>query len=103
MRGLKTTDQKKKKFLKKKGVPVVAQWVKDMVLPQLWCWSKLQLRFSPWPGNFHMLWVQPKKKKKEKTHPSSPNPDQPLRIAKMLAAANPVPWHRAGLGSWQFY
>ena len=22
-------------------------------------------RFDPWPGNFHMLWVWPKKKKRE--------------------------------------
>ena len=24
---------------------------------------KLQLRFNPWPRNFHMLWVVPLKKK----------------------------------------
>ena len=33
--------------------------LKDQVLPQL------QLRFSPWPGNFHMPQVQPLKKKKK--------------------------------------
>ena len=27
--------------------------LKDASLPQL------QLGFSPWPGNFHMLWLQP--------------------------------------------
>ena len=49
------------------GVPVVAQWVKDLctgtgpipgqvqwvkvpVLPQLWCRSQLRLRFAAWPG-----------------------------------------------------
>ena len=26
----------------------------------------LQLGFSPWPGNFCMLWMQPLKKKKKK-------------------------------------
>ena len=26
---------------------------------------QLQLGFSTWPGNFHILWVQPLKKKKE--------------------------------------
>ena len=26
--------------------------LKDPVLPQLWH------RFGPWPGNFHMTWVQ---------------------------------------------
>ena len=25
-------------------------------------WSQLRLRFDPWPGNFHMPQVQPKKK-----------------------------------------
>ena len=34
--------------------------VKDSVLSLLW------LRFDPWPGNFHMLKVWPKKKKKKK-------------------------------------
>ena len=35
--------------------------LKDLVLQQLW------LRFiSLWPGNFHMPWVQPLKKKKKK-------------------------------------
>ena len=41
------------------GVPIVAQWVKDLGLLQL----KLQLGFNPWPRNFYMPWVQPKKKK----------------------------------------
>ena len=27
--------------------------------------SQLQLRFNPWPGNFHMLQVRPLKKKKK--------------------------------------
>ena len=35
----------------------MAQQVKDVVLLQLWH------RFSPWPGNFHMLQMQTKKKK----------------------------------------
>ena len=46
-----------------RGVPTVAQWVKDLALPQLWCRSQLELRFYPWPGNFRMLWVWPKKEK----------------------------------------
>ena len=29
--------------------------LKDLVLPQLWCRSQLQLRFKPWPRSFHML------------------------------------------------
>ena len=38
------------------------QQVKDLALPQLWCRSQIRLRFDPWPGNVHMLWVQPLKK-----------------------------------------
>ena len=29
--------------------------LKDLVLLQLQCRLQLRLRFSPWPGNFHML------------------------------------------------
>ena len=28
-------------------------------------WSQLWLGFDPWPGNFHMPWVQPKNKTKQ--------------------------------------
>ena len=45
------------------SIPGLTQWVKD------WCccgcgigWQ-LQLQFNPWPGNFHMLQVQPSKSK----------------------------------------
>ena len=34
---------------------LVAQWVKDLALSLMWCW------FDPWPGNFHMQWVWPKR------------------------------------------
>ena len=36
--------------------------LKDRALPRLWCRLQLQLRFNPWPRNFHMLWVWPLKK-----------------------------------------
>ena len=45
--------------------PTQHSWLKDPVMPQLWCrsqlWCRLQLwlTFSPWPRNLHMLWVQP--------------------------------------------
>ena len=42
----------------------VAQQVKDLVLSLQWLRSLLWHGFNPWPGNFHMLQVQPKKKKK---------------------------------------
>ena len=38
----------------------MAQWVKDPALLLLWH------GFDPWPGNFHMPWAQPGKKKKRK-------------------------------------
>ena len=44
---------------------LVAQWVKDLAVSVMWLGSVLWHgpRFDPWPGNFCMLWVQPKKKK----------------------------------------
>ena len=35
----------------------MAQWVGDPVSSLLWC------GFDTWPRNFHMSWVQPKKRK----------------------------------------
>ena len=43
--------------------PSPGQWVKDPALLQLWHRSQLQLRFDPWPSNFHIALLQPKKKK----------------------------------------
>ena len=45
--------------------------VKDTALPQLWQRSHPQLRFNPWPRNFHRPWIQSKKKKKKKKKKSS--------------------------------
>ena len=42
-------------FLRQSGSSLVAQRVKYPALPPLWC------GFDAWPGNFHMLWVWPKK------------------------------------------
>ena len=39
----------------------VVQVVKDLVLPQLWCYLLLRQRFALWSGNFHMPQVQPNK------------------------------------------
>ena len=40
-----------------------AQWLKDLILPQMW------LGFDPWSRNFHMpqVWMKMGKKKKNKT------------------------------------
>ena len=48
------------------SIPGPAQWVKDPALLQLWCRSQVWLAFDPWPGNFHMPRVRPKKEKQEK-------------------------------------
>ena len=46
----------------------MAQQVKNLVLSLQWLWLQLWHGFGPWPGNFCMPWVQPKKKKGEKSH-----------------------------------
>ena len=38
-----------------KGNSFVAQWVKDLVLPQLWCKPQWWHGFDAQPGNFHVL------------------------------------------------
>ena len=40
------------------SIPVLAQWVKDLALMQLWCRLQLQLPFDPWPQKFQMLPVR---------------------------------------------
>lgn len=49
-------------------LPDPAQWLKDLVLPQLWYTLHLQLGVNPWPGNFPMpgVWQKKKKTKKKK-------------------------------------
>ena len=39
--------------------------LKDFALLQLQCRMRLQLRFSPWPWNFHVLRVWPNKKQQQ--------------------------------------
>jgi len=48
------------------GVPLVAQWVKDLALSLLWLRSQLWCGFDPSPWNLCRLWLWPKKKKKKK-------------------------------------
>ena len=40
---------------------LVAQWVKEPALSLPWLWLQLWHGFDPWPRNFCMLWIQPKK------------------------------------------
>ena len=39
--------------------PAWGNALKHPVLLQLQCRSQQHLTFSPWPGNFHMPWLQP--------------------------------------------
>ena len=48
-------------------IPILVQWVKDLMSLHLWHRSQLQLRFDPWPGNFHTLREQPKTNKQKCT------------------------------------
>ena len=40
----------------------MARWVKDLALSLRQLGSLLWGEFDPWPGNFHMLWLRPKRK-----------------------------------------
>ena len=42
---------------------LVAQWVKHQAMSLLWLWLLLWQGVYPWPGNFHRLREQPKRKK----------------------------------------
>ena len=51
------------------SIPTPVQWVKDLVLLQLWCRSQLQLRINSWPENFQMPLGWPKQKTEKPTKP----------------------------------
>ena len=63
---------KRKQF---KELPV-AQWVKDLVLSQLWLRSLPWCRFDPWPRNFHVPQAPPRKEihALQQTFPISSSP-----------------------------
>ena len=46
-------------------IPDPEQWVKDLAWLHLWHRSQLQLQFDPWPGDFQMPWVWPKRRKQK--------------------------------------
>ena len=45
---------------------------KDLALPWLQHRSQPWLGFNPWPGNFHMPWVQPLKKRRKQNKTKTP-------------------------------
>ena len=51
---------------------LVAQQVKDLVLPPQQFWSLLLHGFNPWPRNFHMLRGQPETKRSRDGNLSNP-------------------------------
>ena len=54
--------KEKKKILCPSGSSFEGQHVKDQALLQLLCRLQRRCSFDPWPGNFHLPWMQPKKK-----------------------------------------
>ena len=72
--------------------PCPPQWVKDLALPLLWHGSQLQLRFSPWPRNFHMPQVQPGRKNERKENGTSITlkNEKPIRNQRLLASHGKV-------------
>ena len=72
------------------GSFLVAQWVKDSALPQLWDRLQLWYEFNPCPRHFHMPQAWPKKKrKKENKKDLSWNISQPP-IIKQVSEENNV-------------
>ena len=59
----------------------MAQGIKDLALLLLWH------GFNLWPGNFHMPWVWPKKKKKERK--------KKLNVSDINSEKNVWPIHQA--------
>ena len=46
----------------------MAQQVKDLAMSLQWLQSLVWHVFDPWPGNFYILWLGQKKKKKKKAN-----------------------------------
>ena len=56
-----TNNHKKSLISKRDQGSLVIQWFKNLALSLQWLMLLLWCKFSPWPGNFHMPWVQPNK------------------------------------------
>ena len=69
----------------------MAQWVKDLALSLLQCGS------DPWLGNFHLLWVRPKKTQQQ---PNSGN--QWMILASKLRRMSQVCQLSRDCSSWPF-
>ena len=68
-----------------KLISLVAQWVKDPVLPQWWRRLQLQHKFDPWPGNFRIPLAGQKQKQK---HPALMIMVQSNRNPECIACEN---------------
>ena len=49
------------------SIPGPGRWVKDPLVPQLWCRSQFRLGYDLWLRNFHMPWVWLKRKKADES------------------------------------
>ena len=74
---------------------LVVQWVKDLT------WSLLWLRFDPWAGNHHMLWVWPKKKKFQSFKKDRISTGK-QKDENVVGKGNSVYKRTRAWGSWQF-
>ena len=70
----------------------LAQWVKDLALPHLWCRLQLWLGFDPWLRIFCMLWMQPNNKS-NKRYSQLENTGVPT-VVQWILSASAVPGHR---------
>lgn len=61
------------------------------MLALLWLGSLLGCGFSPWPGNFHMPWAQPEKKKKVEMRKGRGGALSPQVAAGVLAELSRCP------------
>ena len=50
-------------------IPGPAQWIKDPVLPEQWCRSKLRLASDPWNGHMGIPYAQGRGEEKDMKKP----------------------------------
>ena len=64
----------------------MAEQVKDLV------WSLLWRKFNPWPRNFHMLWAQPKERRRERQTERKEGEKEGKKEKSSLCVGGSVEW-----------
>ena len=77
--------------------PSPAQWVKDPVLPQLWCRFQLRLGSDPWPGKSICRKAAKRENKTKQLHRSKAVPQSLLHTVFQFKETAPYP---EGLSCW---